>query len=290
MNVIVSEPPELVSFVIPCYRESSDALRRTVAGIRKAMAECGGIRFEVIVVDDGSGTNACAGVEGIDRLIVHKTNRGYGGSLKSGINAAAGNWIAITDADDTYPAEAFPRLLAAIPEHDMVVGARPWSSIGPLRRFPKRLITNLASFLANQTIPDLNSGMRVFRREVYESRRALFPDAFSFSSTLTMVALTNHFNTLFIDIPYGKRTGDSKIRPFRDTLRFAVQILRLSLYFRPLRFFIPLSGLLLLLAIARAVRDVLVVDRFGGLSVVLFLMSFQVFFFGLIAEVVSKKD
>jgi hypothetical protein len=105
-----------------------------------------------------------------------------------------------------------------------------------------------------------------------------------------MVALTQYFNTVFVPITYGKRTGKSKIRAFRDTTRFTIQILRLALYFRPLRFFIPLSFVLFLLAAVRGVRDVYVSNQFGGLCLVLFFMSFQVFFFGLIAEIINKKD
>lgn len=248
------------------------------------------IPFEIIVVDDGSGGEQYAAVEAVDRLLVHPVNRGYGGSLKSGIAAAQYPWIAITDADDTYPNKEFARLIEKTPIFQMVIGARPWGSISPVRRLPKRLITRLASFIAGKPIPDLNSGMRVFHREIYETRRKVFPDAFSFSSTLTMVALTQYFNTVFVPITYGKRTGKSKIRPFRDTTRFTIQILRLALYFRPLRFFIPLSVLFFVLAAIRGIRDVYVSNQFGGLCLVLFFMSFQVFFFGLIAEIINKKD
>lgn len=278
-----------ISFVIPCYRESHEVLQRTVRGIRSGMLTQA-IPFEIIVVDDGSGDVEYNAIEDIDRLLVHPVNRGYGGSLKSGIAAAQYPWVAITDADDTYPNHEFSRLIEKTPHYEMVVGARPWSSISPVRRLPKQLITRLASFIAGKPIPDLNSGMRVFHRRIYETRRNVFPDAFSFSSTLTMVALTHYFNTIFVPITYGKRTGKSKIRPFRDTTRFTIQILRLALYFRPLRVFIPLSALLCFLAVSRGIRDVWISNQLGGLCLVLFFMSFQVFFFGLIAEIINKKD
>ncbi|MFN6331277.1 MAG: hypothetical protein ACK45A_05875, partial [Planctomyces sp.] len=102
--------------------------------------------------------------------------------------------------------------------------------------------------------------------------------------------LTSHYPTVFIPVTYGRRTGASKIRPFRDTVRFTLQILRLSLYFRPLRFFLPLSGFLLAAAILRGVRDVYVSNQLGGLAIVIFFMSFQTFFFGLLAEIINKKE
>lgn len=279
-----------VSFVIPCFKESPEVLARTVQSIAKAMNASPKESWEVIVVDDGTGDKRYEKIAGIDRLVTHNENVGYGGSLKSGIAVAGFEFIAITDADDTYPNDEFMRLIELLPRKRMVIGARAWESISPLRRIPKRLITSMAAYIAGKPIPDLNSGMRVFHRSIYENRRSVFPDKFSFSSTLTMVALTHHFPTEFIPVNYGKRTGKSKIRPIRDTLRFTIQILRLSLYFRPLRFFLPLSAMLLLIAAMRGVRDVYVTNQFGGLCIVLFFMSFQTFFFGLIAEIINKKE
>jgi hypothetical protein len=104
-----------------------------------------------------------------------------------------------------------------------------------------------------------------------------------------MVALTCLFNVTFLPITYGTRTGKSKISPLRDTIRFTMQILRLSLYFQPLRFFIPIAALIATLATARGIRDIITGDQLGGLSLLLFFMSFQTFFFGLIAEIINKK-
>lgn len=278
-----------VSFVIPCFRESAEVLERTIRGIEQSMGGQSRDTWEVIVVDDGTQDELYRKITGIDRLIIHEENVGYGGSLKSGIKAARFDFIGITDADDTYPNHSFQLLIRMAPEKRMIIGTRAWESISPIRRIPKRLITRIASFIADRDIADLNSGMRIFHRSVYEDYRSVFPDKFSFSSTLTMVALTSHYPTVFIPITYGKRTGQSKIRPFRDTARFTVQILRLSLYFRPLRFFLPLTLALMLTACGRALRDIIVVSQIGGLSLVLFFMAFQTFFFGLLAEIISKK-
>jgi glycosyltransferase involved in cell wall biosynthesis len=282
--------PIQVSFVIPCFRESADVLERTVRAIEKSMAGQPRDTWEVIVVDDGTQDELYRKIVGIDQLIIHEENVGYGGSLKSGIKAARFDFIGITDADDTYPNDSFQSLIRLAPEKQMIIGARAWGSISPIRRLPKRVITRIASFIAGRDIPDLNSGMRIFHRSVYENHRRVFPDKFSFSSTLTMVALTSHYPTVFIPVTYGRRTGASKIRPFRDTVRFTLQILRLSLYFRPLRFFLPLALALLLMACGRGIRDIIVVNQFGGLSIVLFFMAFQTFFFGLLAEIISKKN
>jgi len=280
---------DAISIVIPCFNEMPEVLQSTISRIHQSLSQIPSLVYEIIVVDDGSTKEDYSQLAESIRLIRHKKNKGYGKSLKTGINAAHHSYIGIIDADNTYSPEEFCNMLPLLPENDMVIGARPWSSISPLRRIPKKCITALASFVAATKIPDLNSGMRIFNKEIYFSKTTVFPDKFSFSSTLTMVALTNLYSVAFVPISYGHRTGKSKISPIKDTVRFTMQILRLSLYFQPLRFFVPLATVFMLLAIARGLRDVLVVNQFGGLALILFFMSFQIFFFGLIAEIINKK-
>lgn len=295
---MASNPPERpdggsegrrVTFIVPCYNESPEVLSRTVTRVRETAAKAQWAE-EVIVVDDASSraTYDEAALGGA-RLLRHKVNRGYGAALSTGLRAARYPWIGIIDADGTYPAEKFAEMLRLTPEYRMVVGARRWDDINWLRRIPKRCLTRLASFLADHAIPDLNSGMRVFHREIYDEHRRKYPDRFSFSSTLTMVGLTSGYEVCFLDIDYFERVGRSSIHPFKDPVRFGYQLLRLSLYFRPLRFFLPLSFLIGAMAVARGLRDLALNNHFGGLTLVLFFMAFQVFFFGLIAEIINKK-
>jgi glycosyltransferase involved in cell wall biosynthesis len=278
-----------ISFIIPCFKEPPEVLQRTIDQIRHSMGGLTNVEFELIVVDDGTPKIDYSLVHGVDKFLKHIENRGYGGSIKTGIKVARYSKIAITDADDTYPCHRFAEFVELSRDFDMVIGSRPWKDISSIRRFPKKVITRFAGYVAGCEIPDLNSGMRVFSREIFESRHRLFPDAFSFSSTLTMVALTQHFPTRFVGINYGRRTGTSKIRPFKDTLRFIVQLTRLSLYFHPLRVFMPLAAAFLMAAILRGVRDFTITGQLGNLCLVVFQMGFQVFFFGLIAEIINKK-
>jgi glycosyltransferase involved in cell wall biosynthesis len=278
-----------VTFIIPCFNEEPATLARTLERLREG-ANVSGWAHEILVVDDASTRFAYnEGDLGGGRLIRHKKNRGYGAALSTGLRHATFEWIGIIDADGTYPGEKFAEMLRLAEEYDMIIGARPWGQINWLRRIPKRFLTWLASFLADFPIPDLNSGMRLFRRKIYDDKRRLYPERFSFSSTLTMVSLTGDYETCFLDIEYLERVGRSSIHPLKDPLRFGYQLLRLSLYFRPLRFFIPLAGVIGVLAVARGLRDLSLTNHFGGLTLVLVFMAFQVFFFGLIAEVISKK-
>jgi glycosyltransferase involved in cell wall biosynthesis len=278
-----------ITFIVPCFNEQPAVLGRTVARLHETAAAAGW-GHEVIVVDDASTRGTYDQVPLGDALLVrHKVNRGYGAALSTGLSRAKFSWIGIIDADGTYPVEKFGQMLPLTRENQMIVGARSWSDIDWLRRIPKRCLTGLASFLADRSIPDLNSGMRIFHREIYDGHRRIYPERFSFSSTLTMVGLTSGFDVCFVDIPYAKRIGRSSIHPLRDPIRFGYQLLRLSLYFRPLRFFIPLSAFIGALGVARGLRDLAVGDHFGGLTLLLFFMAFQAFFFGLIAEIINKK-
>ena len=109
------------------------------------------------------------------------TNRGTGTSRKAGTRAARGRVVVWTDCDMTYPNEDIPRPLDALDEgYDQVGGART-SEQGTLRAFrapAKWLIRRLASYLTDTKIPDLNSGMRAFRRDVGLQFLYLLPAGF----------------------------------------------------------------------------------------------------------------
>ncbi|MDP6088445.1 MAG: glycosyltransferase family 2 protein, partial [Nitrospinota bacterium] len=112
-----------VSIVIAAFNEE-DGIARTIEDVRRTMSESTH-DYEIIIVDDGSEDKTAERTRQAGaRLIQHDMNRGYGASLKTGIRAAKGDWIVITDADGTYPNDRIPDLLKYAGENDMVVGAR----------------------------------------------------------------------------------------------------------------------------------------------------------------------
>ena len=142
-----------VSIIIPAYNEES-AVREEVETIRKVMLS-NGVAHEIIVVDDCSQDNTAEQAAKADaKVLRHSRNRGYGGSLKTGINTAKNEIIVITDADGTYPAEAIPGMLEKIHEHDMVVGARIGVNVHvPFIRKPaKWFLRKLAGYLAHRRL------------------------------------------------------------------------------------------------------------------------------------------
>ena len=156
-----------VSVVIPAFNEES-SIQWVVTELRDLLLEHK-IISEIIVVDDGSNDATAQRANAAHaRVLQHRSNRGYGASLKTGIAAATYDVIAITDADGTYPARYFPQLLAELESADMVVGARIGNDVHiPLVRRPaKWVLKRLANYVSNSRIPDLNSGLRVFRRDL----------------------------------------------------------------------------------------------------------------------------
>ncbi len=150
--------------------------------------------MEIIVINDGSSDRTGEVARTLPvTLIEHETNRGYGASLKDGLQRAKGEYILIADADGTYPLADIPRLAADIPTFDMVIGARTGDlvKIPFLRRLGKWILTQLAEYLSRQKIPDLNSGFRIFRKDVAMRFFAMYPDGFSFTTTITLAMLTN---------------------------------------------------------------------------------------------------
>ncbi|HJX38116.1 MAG TPA: glycosyltransferase family 2 protein [Anaerolineae bacterium] len=280
-----------MSIVVPAYNEE-EGIPTTLADIKAAMS-LQSMEYEIIVVDDGStdGTAEVIRQHRDVRLVQHHTNRGYGAALKTGIRQAAHDWIAIIDADGTYPAQALPLLLADLDSFDMVVGARTSAELPALRRPAKWCLARLAEYLAESKIPDLNSGMRVFRKDVALSYFNILPSAFSFTITITIAFLSDHYLVKFVPIPYQAREGKSKIRPIQDTLNFIQLILRTVMYFNPLKVLLPVSSLLFLLAMLIGIYSLLTQGRVMDITVITLTMAaLQIAVVAMIADMIQKKS
>lgn len=286
-----------VSIIIPAYNEEN-GLAPVLEQLQTLLTKAGLSHFEIIVVNDGSSDRTSAIVQPFTergvKLIEHRVNRGYGAALKTGIRAAAHDIICITDADGTYPNDRIPELVARLIDDalQMVVGARTGTNVAiPLVRKPaKWFINQLANFVAGEPIPDLNSGLRVFRRSVALRFFNILPDGFSFTTTITLAMLTNNYLIAFIPINYYARIGRSKIRPVRDTFNFILLVMRMALYFEPLKVFLPLSLLLLLAAVIWGVFSEVVLGRLADTSTMVIVMtSIQVGVIGLLAELINHR-
>ena len=286
-----------LDLIIPVYNESAEVVIRTIRAAQDAFRGEPSIELRVIIVDDGSRTAfdpaAFDGIPGL-RLLRHEYNRGYGAALKTGIRAGSAPWIAITDSDGTYPVALLPELVSHMATHDTVVGIRTGDnvSIPALRKLPKACLNQFATYLAGTHIADLNSGMRVFTRELAEYLWDLFPPGFSFTSTMTMGSLSGGFRVKEIPIDYYKREGSSSISPVQDTVRFFKIAFRLGLLFSPLRIFLPIAAVFLVAGLVKGILiDYRHLGAVGNFSVAVLIAGVHVFLMGLLAELVvlSRK-
>lgn len=287
----------LVAFtvIIPCYNEEQ-AITQTLDEIRRALAF--GPDYEVIVVDDGSTDRTCEWAEQAAaddvrvRVVRHPRNRGYGASLKTGLRHARSEWIVITDADGTYPNDRIPDLLARTRAADMVVGSRtaPNSHYPWIRKIPKAFLRLYASWIASFSIPDLNSGLRAFRRSVALRFFRILPNGFSFTTTITLAMLTNDCVVEYMPISYEKRIGQSKIRPIRDTVNFFHLIARTGMYFAPLRVLLPMAAIFILLFLVSLSYDLFVLENLTEKTVLALVLGTNIGLVGLVADVISKRS
>ena len=280
------------SLIIPAYNEQ-DAIDETLDHLLGQLGGSGD-EYEIIVVNDGSTDETPRRLrERTDvRVVHHARNMGYGAALKTGIRHAKHDLIVITDADGTYPNEKIPELVRIAKDFDMVVGARIGANVTyPLiRKIPKWFLVRFAEWMTHRPIPDLNSGLRVFRKSIAERFLRILPDTFSFTTTITLAMLTNRYAVHYEPIDYHSRIGKSKIKPIRDTLRFVQLILRTGMYFAPLRVFLPVAGVFFAGFLVTLFQDVFIRQDFTERTLILLVTSAQLAMFSLLADMIDKRS
>ncbi|MCM3874552.1 MAG: glycosyltransferase family 2 protein [Pyrinomonadaceae bacterium] len=278
-----------VSIVMPAFNEEA-SVGSSIMELRKLL-QAHEISAEFIVVDDGSSDRTANEAKAAGaRVIQHRSNRGYGASLKTGIFQACNDVIAITDADGTYPAHYLPQMLQDLEHADMVVGARTGSKVSiPLVRRPaKWMLNRLANYVSGRDIPDLNSGLRVFRRDVVMQYFSILPDQFSFTTTITMAMLCDKYAVTYVPIDYRKRSGRSKIVPW-DAGSFAILILRIAMLFKPLRVFIPLALVCLAYGLAKGTIDMFRDPNISATAILALMGAMQLTLVGMLGEAIASR-
>jgi polyisoprenyl-phosphate glycosyltransferase len=280
-----------VSVVLPVYNERGH-IREEIDRIRRALA-ASPYSFELIVVDDGSDDGSeteLPAIEGI-RLIRHNRNRGSGSARRTGTTAARGRVVVWTDTDMSYPNDEIPSLVKELDGHDQVVGARRTEEgTNRLFRVPaKWFVRKLASYLTETDIPDLNSGLRAFRRDVGMQYVHQLPAGFSCVTTLTMSFLANGYSVKYVPIDYRPRAGESKFHWWRDTKRYLLQVVRMSLSYNPLKVFLPIGLVLLVVGLFKLGYDWVDKDfRLAANTLLILFASLQAITVGLLADLVVR--
>jgi len=287
-----------LTVIVPVYNEIS-AIEHSINHLKEIKKKCKNIDMEIIIVNDGStdGTEKILERMSNDKdikIITHPENKGYGAALKTGIHASKHQYVAITDADGTYPDERIPEFFEIVINEglDMLVGARVGESVHIpfIRKLPKWVINKMANYMVGTKIPDLNSGMRIMKKDVVKKYFKILPDGFSFTSTITLAMLSNGCQVKYIPINYHQRKGKSKIRPFYDTLNFFRLIIRTVMFFDPLKIFLPISIPLFGGGIILTLLQAILYQNIHTISVLLTLSGLNILTVGMIAEMIANKD
>ncbi|PIR41817.1 MAG: hypothetical protein COV30_01335 [Candidatus Yanofskybacteria bacterium CG10_big_fil_rev_8_21_14_0_10_37_15] len=283
-----------ISVAVPVFNEEG-AVSSTLNSLNDILQKIN-IDYEIIAVNDGSSDKSGEILKGLSipnlNIIHHAVNKGYGASLKSAIKEARYPWILITDADGTYPVSSIPELLEHVGKYDMVVGSRNGKKVHDtfFRKVGRGIVRKFASYVSGAKIQDINSGLRIFKKEDAEKFWHLFPDGFSFTSTITVASHVNGNRVKYLPIDYHKRAGKSSIKPAKDFVGFLSLIAKLAIYFRPLKVFIPAGIFLMALAVVIVMGGYLwrgeILD---ATFAVIFITGVQVIIFGFIADMIVKR-
>lgn len=288
-----------VTVVLPCYNEQDHVLAE-VERICLAM-DASGYRYEVLAIDDASTDRTLQILQAAQprfprlRLMPFPRNGGSGTARRIGSQQARGDVVVWTDADMTYPNERIPELVQFLekdPTIDQVVGART-SEQGThkLLRVPaKWTIRKLAEHLSGQRIPDLNSGLRAFRRHVALPYLRLLPPGFSCVTTITMAFLHNQHPVQYVPIKYAKRSGSSKFRFIKDAYRYILQVLRMVMYFNPLKVLMPPALALVAIGSVKVLYDVITDPvRIATNTVLLLVAGMTIGSMALLADLIVRS-
>jgi glycosyltransferase involved in cell wall biosynthesis len=288
-----------VTVVLPCYNEQDHVLLE-IARITEAL-DASEFSYELLVIDDASTDNTLEVLRKAQenyphmRLEPFQRNGGTGTARRIGTQIAYGEIVVWTDADMSYPNERIPemvRILKENPRIDQVVGARTTEEgTHKILRVPaKWVIRKIAERLINQKIPDLNSGMRAMRREVARPYLRLLPPGFSCVTTITMAFLANQHDIYYMPIDYSKRAGKSKFKFVKDAYRYILQVLRMVMYFNPIKVLLPPALWLMGIGVVKAVYDLAAHPfKIAQNTILIFLSGLIIASLALLADLIVRS-
>jgi glycosyltransferase involved in cell wall biosynthesis len=279
-----------LTIIIPAYNEELGIASTLEALLPLAKQN----NWSIIVVNDGSNDNSQQILENISgiKLIKHPHNKGYGAALKTGIKAASSDYIAMYDADGQHNPSDLESMWSNIGNNDMLVGERGKNSHKDWIRVPgKWVLGKTANFLTGIKIPDLNSGLRIIKRDILINRLHLFSNSFSFSTTSTVALINLGYLVEYFPIKVNKRIGTSTVKQLKHGSNTILLILRLVMLFNPLKVFLPTSFILIFFGVIYEIIWGIVLNTGVSLlptAVFLLISGVLIFLFGLIADQISE--
>jgi glycosyltransferase involved in cell wall biosynthesis len=278
-----------MTIVVPSHNEAGGLLR-----VLPALIESGRkYGWKILVVNDGSSD----GTEGVLRLfsgqirvLQNSENLGYGASIKKGIQACDTEWVATFDGDGQHRVEDLERLAERAGECDAVVGIRTSQSHCSFFRRPgKWVLGKVANLLVGKKIPDVNCGLRIFRRQAVMQILRLTSDSFSFTTSSLIALMKLGFEVVHEPVTTTQRVGCSTVRQLRDGFNAVLFILRLIMLFDPLRIMLPVSAFFLIGGVVYQLTSFVFFGfDLNKLTLLLWIFSLIIFLVALVADQVSS--
>ena len=259
-----------ISLVIPVFNESTE-----IDNFFSDLKNCNfNLINEIILIDDYSTDNSYELLKkAINEfnlesfkinfiLIKNSKNRGYGLSIKKGVNKSNNDSIAIIDLDRTYKIEDLNYIANQFIndyklEYDLISGQRKidTTNTSRLKIIGKTIINFITNFCFNEKIIDYNSGLRVFNKNKFIKHSHMMSDRFSLTTSMTITFLNENYEIKFHKIKYDERIGQSKLK-FIDFFRFLYTIFSLLFYYKPFKILIPLILPIFLALIIFLIKDI----------------------------------
>jgi len=277
-----------LTIVMPAYNEGETL----PSYLPEVIDFCQKRDYNVIVVNDGSKDNSREYLQTLEgtanfRAINHKVNRGYGGAIKSGIRASETKYTITIDADGQHYLEDVERLLHEIKatDADMIVGSREGQkNANWYRGLGKAIIRGIAKFLLPHDLYDINSGMKIYDTELGKRYIQLCPDSMSFSDTILLTFISQRHLVLERPISIKERlAGESTINTL-TALETVKEILNIVVLFNPMKIFLPLAVILVLIGVIWGIPIIVRGDGVSSGALLSILSGLIFFFLGLLAE------
>ncbi len=284
MNANPGQPQ--LSIVLPALNESA-SLAQLIPALQQRFPQA-----EILVVDDGSSDRTLEVCDAaICRVVRNPYRMGNGAAVKRGMRAARAETVVLMDADGQHTPAQVAQLLEryASGDYDMVVGARAASRQASLFRMTgNHLLNRLASWMTNQRVADLTSGLRVVKAERFREFLHLLPNGFSYPTTITMAFFRSGYPVSYVPVDVQPRIGRSHIRPLRDGARFLLIVFKIGSLYSPLKLFLPMSLLLFMIGTGLYAYTYMVAGRFTNMSALLLTTSLLTFLIGMVSEQITN--
>ena len=275
------------SVIIPVFNEE-ETIEKVVTDLKKYLSQ-EKYNYEIIVVNDASTDKTGKILNNLNeiKIVNHFYNKGYGASLKTGTRTAQYDYILFFDGDGQHKPENIKELIKEMPKYDMVIGAREYYSGQSFKKPGKKLLTWIANYLVEKKIPDINSGFRIIKKDLFLKFIHILPNSYSATTTITLAFYKDALNIKFVPITTNKRKGKSKVR-IKHGISAILLILRVIMLFNPLKVFIPISVFLLFFGILFSLFGIIYYNSLPNSGIIIILSGIILFFNALLADQLSS--